>query len=90
MLVTVTLSNVVTPTFHSRYGGSNHLCDMYCSGRLEGEADDVRLRVDGPMTDLRSVETEDRERDNLSINQDVVSERCWCHVTSSCQSGRGG
>jgi len=38
-----------------RYGGSNHLCDMYCNGRLEGEVDDVRLRVEGSTTDLRSV-----------------------------------
>jgi len=53
-----------------RYGGSNHLCDMYCNGRLEGEADDVRLRVDGPSTDLRSVQTEDRA-ENSNLNPDV-------------------
>jgi len=53
-----------------RYGGSNHLCDMYCNGRLEGEADDVRLRVEGPTTDLRSVDAS-QNTDPCDDNQDV-------------------
>lgn len=53
-----------------RYGGSNHLCDMYCNGRLIGEVDDVRLRVEGPTTDLRSVQTP-QDAPAPDENQDV-------------------
>ena len=48
---------------------------MYCNGRLEGEADDVRLRVEGPITDLRSDESveRDEEQENPVVNQEAVS-----------------
>ena len=62
-----------------RYGGSNHLCDMYCNGRLEGEADDVRLRVEGPTTDLRSVDAS-QNTDPCDDGQDVVRD-VWVHLS---------
>ena len=46
---------------------------MYCNGRLIGEADDVRLRVEGPTTDLRSVQTP-QDAPAPDENQDVVRE----------------
>ena len=46
---------------------------MYCNGRLIGEVDDVRLRVEGPTTDLRSVQTP-QDAPVPDENQDVVRE----------------